>query len=465
MRFPSGNLLFPRSVLVIVVLAFVFQPLLVGDLFGYLVYGDWMVEHASLITVDTFSFTASGSRWINHEWLFQLGLGLIFDFSGWTGLMVLQFILVASILVLMAWIVDERGLVFEEWAMKFVVPVLAVVPGLTLRPQLFTYLAILLLVIRYDNRGVQRSDFFVMPALFVLWSNVHGGVIIGLAFLGYLLFRACIVNDDTTGLMRPLALFGFCGISTLVNPYGIELWWMIAGTVSDPVTPVFIEEWQPTWRSVYHFVVWCVLSLFWLGAELRTDVSDPRERWLRITCLLGVSLLSLWPRRNLTYYGLAVASFSPGFRFSSLLRWSLPDSVRTGLTMGGLIGGFLLLVVTFSSGFYTERGYPAELLNQIDTDKRSTRVFVYYPWAQWAFFEDPQIKVFLDGRWKTVYPDKIIHDYGKIMLGDTSILRNYGIDWVLLPGRYNLNRRLQDRNGWMLVDRKNDIVLWRNTEV
>jgi len=275
---PEFELSSTQWILLLGLFALAFQPVLVGDLFGYLVYGDWMLETGNITRVDRYSFTAFGQPWTNHEWLFQVGLGLVFNYAGWSGLLILQAALVCVVLYFMAVFAGGSGTDVDLWLLHLTVPVFAVLPGLTLRPQLYTYLAILgMMILLAPNRSLRWYDFVVVPLIFVVWSNVHAGVLVGFAFLGFLLTGRFVLRPDRSRVANGLLLFGVCLAGTLVNPYGVELWWLILDTVSNPLTAVFIEEWQPTWEYPYHLTVWCLLGV--LRLRYVQVVHPVREEW------------------------------------------------------------------------------------------------------------------------------------------------------------------------------------------
>ncbi|MFB6346820.1 MAG: hypothetical protein ABEK50_13835 [bacterium] len=455
----------PQWVLWLAVVAVVFQPVLVGDLYGYLVYGDWMLENQAITTVDVFSFTVEGTAWVNHEWFFQVVLTGVKQLFGWTGLLVLQLGLTAAIVLLIMVFCRSPDTNLIQWALNVSLPVLAVVPGLTLRPQLLTYLAILILgVVFYDIRRFQGSDYLILAGLFAVWSNVHGGVLVGMVFLCFLLFRQVVLEPGLMRGLKAITLTITAMAFTVLNPYGLELWTMVSETAGDPVTSVFIQEWRPTWLYPFHLSVWCLLGGQWILSLVQSHGKMKRRVWLVIICLTGAALLSLWPRRNLTYYGLAVAMFGVPVQVNWLESVEIPDLIRRGVLTGAGMGAILVIGMTIWNGFYTtERHYPERLINQLNVSDRRTNLYVHYPWAQWAIYSRPNLKVFLDGRWKTVYSDDVIKDYGKILLGDMNSLRRYDLDWVLIPGRYGLNAELNRTPGWTLLAKHRKTYLWKQT--
>ncbi len=51
-----------------------------------------------------------------------------------------------------------------------------------MRPQLFTYVLFATMVVVLDRAQTSRRMLFVIPPLFVLWANLHGGAVAGWCF-------------------------------------------------------------------------------------------------------------------------------------------------------------------------------------------------------------------------------------------------------------------------------------------
>ena len=46
----------------------------------------WLFRYGWPVLVDTFSYTRAGTAWINHSWLGEVILALVYRFGGWIGL-------------------------------------------------------------------------------------------------------------------------------------------------------------------------------------------------------------------------------------------------------------------------------------------------------------------------------------------------------------------------------------------
>src|SRR4029077_3920626 len=112
-------------------------------------------------------------------------------------------------------------------------------PGWSVRPQLFTYVcfaALILLLQRAfpdaadpNGRPRSRRALWLVPPLFAVWVNAHGGFVAGLAVLW--LYLGCRSMGALHGRGREAlgetagnAAVAFAALlATFANPYGIRL--------------------------------------------------------------------------------------------------------------------------------------------------------------------------------------------------------------------------------------------------
>src|SRR3990172_6111312 len=76
------------------------KPSVDPDTWWHLEAGAWMLEHGAILTHDAFSFTQAGAPWINHSWLSQLLLYLLWHGLGYAGLNLLVAVLVTAAFML-----------------------------------------------------------------------------------------------------------------------------------------------------------------------------------------------------------------------------------------------------------------------------------------------------------------------------------------------------------------------------
>ena len=200
------------------------------DLWWHIRTGEMILELGGLPDADPFSFTAAGAPWTNHEWGSDVLLAAAYRVGGGRALVLLRALLFAGAMALLARLVWDRfphplGLVAlllgaAETASGF----------LNLRPHTFTYLLTLGFLAAADahRRGGRRA-LWAWPALMVLWVNLHGGFVLGLAVAACAAVALLLRRGAGAGeRKRVLLAGGLTALAPLVNPYGAGLFAYLA---------------------------------------------------------------------------------------------------------------------------------------------------------------------------------------------------------------------------------------------
>jgi len=262
------------------------------------VVGEQMLQTGELVRSDPFSFTFGGQAWTPHQWLGEILMALLERLGGLDALLLTTVTILAA---LYAWIggrLVRAGLHWMPAALLLALTVAASSYHFHARPHLVT---IALLGWTYAQlcdfeakRISLRGLFWLMP-LFMLWVNLHGGVLAGIALVGLavagwsawkMLGQASPIQSGKT-LLALIGLVVGLGLAPLVNPYGLEMLqaWR---TIMTADLPKFIQEHAPPdFRSSDGLMlaslaaVYVILLLGTLG------------RWPRVTWLLPLVLLYL----------------------------------------------------------------------------------------------------------------------------------------------------------------------------
>jgi hypothetical protein len=281
------------------------------DLYWHLAAGRYIVEMRSVPTTDPFSSTMLGRPWVDIYWLAQAGWYLLYQAFGPAGLSLLVMAL-AMVSLLFVW-KQLSGPVFLHALILILVAVVSG-PVWTARPHLMTYLLTAVtayLVYRYKWRQIDR--LWVIPLVFVLWVNVHGGYISGFMLLGAVLAGEMV--NHVLGFSGPevlswkrwrklLIITLISGVVLLINPYTINALALPFKTVNIGVLQDFIQEWaSPNFHELYQQpLVWMLLVTLviigWSGRRL--DASDA-------TVLVVFAYISFLARRNVGLFALLCA--------------------------------------------------------------------------------------------------------------------------------------------------------------
>src|SRR5665213_85565 len=281
---PSRRLGLSFEVLAIGLLfvAVAFRALLIpaqSDTFWHLRAGAdiWRTGHAPLI--DSYSFTAAGLPYHDHEWLWQALLYACYRVGG----LPLCNSMAAAV------VVGTVALVYRMTVgcrvTRFILLVIVLAPAScawALRPQIVTLLALVVLVWL-----LERDRFWAIPFLFLAWANLHAGVLAGGLVLGAALAAAILRRlrhrgvEDRRRLRWLAAIAALSGLATCATPLGLGLFrygWGFAA--HDQIA--WISEWETTLPSGgLGAVFWIVAVAFVLVCfkRRRTLVDGPADTW------------------------------------------------------------------------------------------------------------------------------------------------------------------------------------------
>lgn len=223
--------------------------------------GQHILETGRLPAGDVFSWTRQGEPWVLYQWLFEVALAQGEALLGLRGLFAL-FTVAAIAIYLVA---PLYGAVPRRVAPAFVLMpgalALAVASvNLSLRPMIVTSACLLAQywMVQRLRRGESnlRATVLLLLPLYLLWGNMHTGVLLGLVSLGLLaagdlaerrriyVFEPADPAIEGRPLAWPayLALAGAAFAASLINPYGIGIYDYIIALSRQSYLNGLIEE-------------------------------------------------------------------------------------------------------------------------------------------------------------------------------------------------------------------------------
>jgi hypothetical protein len=221
-----------------------------ADLWGHVRYGQIMLRTGHLIHADIFSYTAAGHRWIDHEWLFEIIMALVYNAFGVAGLKLLKLLCAGVIMTLLAAGLAETAASIAAQFAALTGVAIVLVQQMQFRPQLFDYifLAALIAMLARESYG-RRAPLWLAVPMLALWANLHGGFFVGLAALGiYSVVRAA--QDLARGAepdraLRPAVITAAAALATLCNPWGRGEWTAVVRSLGNPYTMGRVSEFKP----------------------------------------------------------------------------------------------------------------------------------------------------------------------------------------------------------------------------
>jgi hypothetical protein len=215
------------------------RPLADADIGWHIRTGEQILATHALPRTDPFSSTMQGQPWFAWEWLYDILLGVLHQTCGLNGVVWLCALLVAAIFALLFSQLLRRGTGLFLAVVLMLLAEGASMIHLYARPHIVSWLFCLLWFVALERwKGWEHGSppgwirwFF--PASMLLWVNLHGGWLFGLALLGIYTFAAFVENWRTPDAFaairaahraRAMAVaFVVSAAATLVNPYGWRL--------------------------------------------------------------------------------------------------------------------------------------------------------------------------------------------------------------------------------------------------
>jgi hypothetical protein len=430
-----------------------------ADLWGHLTFGRDIVRAHAVHVSDPYSFT-SDRPWVNHEWLAEVIMWICYAAGGGAGLIILKLSLAwaAGALLLDAW--RRYQLTPIQRDLLLFATALGAWPSLvTARPQMFSLLLLAaLLTVLGRFRDGQIRVLLLLPMIFALWVNLHGGWVVGAGVLA--LFAACSLFDSRVGSSHRRLLIAACvaaGLATLCNPYGIHMLAFLFETVRPDRAD--IVEWQPVTKlPAIALVLWLVPTAVALAAVWRRRGVLPVSS-IAIVVMLGIA--SFRVARVVSFYAVAVGFLLAPYARSTAIVLTQPVR-RTIREWRGAAIVYLSIVscsvallgrrVTMDGSWLPE----PEAAAYVSTHRLHGNMFTWFNYGEYAIWHFwPAIRVSIDGRRETVFTEELraahrrIYDNAPEALDDISRLNP---DYVWLPVDLPVIKRLEAA-GWVLLFR------------
>jgi hypothetical protein len=452
------------------------------DLWWHLRFGQAVLAQRHLILRDPYSYSAPGNPWLNHEWLTEVLMAALYNAFGVVGLKLMKFACSATFVVLFVTAMQDTAPPLMQAAILLVCA-LPIAPHVEFRPQLFTFVMVsglLAILARYNYRG--RAPLWLALPMFALWSNLHGGWIIGLGILG--VFGAAVLAEDLAygrGMSRGASLLGLtaaAAVATLANPYGIGAWQAVLHTLGDPHTRTAIVEWLSFPDSIaYHYrahhygsIIWKFLAVAIFAAFALAVWRAPRGRDFPLVCVALMMIAAAFVAvRNLPIALLATAI--PLARHGAIaLNSDLKPLRERSATIYQLMIAVTACELLFLSGLFSPEldandPYPVGAVAFMKQHGLTGNILAEWPFGAYVIWHmAPSSRVFMDGRYDTVYPPQVIDDYLAFDRGEpagAATLSRYPHDFVLMEpvktGAFNL---LHSQGGWKELYRDSSCVLF-----
>lgn len=458
--FERSVLVFLMCLVVVIVAILLLRPIYDPDFYWHLKTGQWIWQNGTLPYLDPFGVTPLPETspriefMLTSDWLSQLILYAFYSIGGMSGIILFRWIIACFSLLLL-----------RNWANMSNSNVVAVIGiGTTLlleyyfieRPQFVSFICfgvVLVLLFRFlDHKAVGSLWRTLVPLslLMLVWSNMHGGYLIGQAILIYCVIAEGIKffhNSLSPLSSREYRILFIASISALlasfINPNCINL---------IKYLPVIFDPDHYSNRNILE-----QLSLIGYFKETNDSIIFIYIASMAVT--VGVLLVSE-QRKNITVVGILAGTAFMGSLHMRLIPFFLISamifmtkyieteySVKKGKFI--LIPMFIATIIfcfrdelrilkTEKSGWVPVHQFPTKAADFITINKISGNIYTTADWGGYIIWRmNPENKIFHDGR--MLYPQRAWESNNARIIADNQppywkgLFNMYNIQIVVLP--------------------------------
>lgn len=463
------------------------------DFWWHIRAGEVSWQSGAPLLTDLFTFTRLGQTWINHSWLAEIMYYLAYQGAGFFGVGLLVALLAVAAMMLVFAQLEGPDL------LKPAVIILAstvAAPVWSPRPQLFSlvlFAGVYLILDRYRRQGKDR--LWLMPILFILWSNLHAGYTLGFLLIGVVIageiLNSVLQKEPEKRLgwseIRKIFFWSLvCLAVVLINPNGLATWLVPFKTVRVEALRQLIDEWaSPDFHQLY------LQPFLWMLFAVFTAIGLSRRRidGVDLVGVIGFGYLALLAKRNFAPFALFSAPVVARYCWAVIQSWreERQETSRSGfwqkitsqsnarpldprlrrvinLLICALLcfAGIAKLAAATQSAFVEQAAadyFPVEAVNHLKTQNPG-RLFNSYGWGGYIEWNLHEFPVFIDGR-TDLFGDEIISEWLNTMQaqdGWQDTFYAWDIRYCLIESDNPLAGALKNEGAEVLYEDQNSVL-------
>jgi hypothetical protein len=473
--------------------------------------GQQILRDHEVPRVDSFSATMEGKQWFAWEWLYDAGIAVVADHAGWNGVVFLTVLVIA---VAFAYALGRALLAGATLPLALFLLALALgassIHFLT-RPHVFSWLFSVIWFSTLDDASrasnpQRRRSLYWLPAIMLLWVNLHGGFLFGLILCLIYLVAGTFeywaspnlpAREQAGKWLRHLSgVTGLAFLASLVNPYGVALYVHIYHYLGDHFLMDHIDEFQ---SPNFHGVAQKCFGLLLLITFVALAANREKMQTTHWMVILFAVYSGLYASRNLPVSSLlialviapllsseiAAAAKNGGFLapvrsiFRSLSGFSTRVTMMETRFRGhvwpviavvlglwiclhnGALGSHQMMNAQFS-----ESRFPTQAVRFLEEENIHEPIFAPDYWGGYLIYSlYPVSKAFVDDR-HDLYGSAFFREYLTtihVEPGWHALLDRLQARWVLVPRESPLANILKETPAWNVVYQDKTAVLYHQT--
>jgi hypothetical protein len=456
------------------------------DLWIHMLTGQTTLRTGHIPRFDTYSYSAAGAPWHNHEWLSQVALAFFYAHLGIFGLKLLKLICSSILIVALAIGISASGAVARVQRLTLILSAVAISTQMQFRPQLFTFMmiAVVMMALAIEvYRG--RAILWPLIPMFTLWANFHGGYIVGLGAMGIaaavMFVQGWLTDAGRISSAWRVALVTLgCAAATLINPFGVGLWTGVAHSVGDPLIRQVIADWVPlykmilsNWRDSPKTLIQYLGPMLMFGGFAAAVAMAPDFEDAPLLAVATIFIgAAFYAARNVAVGVIAVAiplarhaSLALNRRATKVDAQPVDDREPPAALMAICALALFLVGGTLSNNLKTWKPMPIGALAFMQQNKLHGNLLPQFEWGSWILWHmGDAFKVYIDPRGELVYTDMQEGDYARFfygMDGSDKLLDAYPHDYVLMGVHTKGADVVRKNPRWQLMYEDDTAVLFK----
>jgi len=413
--------------------------------------GNWSLTDPGSVT------TFGTAEWVPTQWLPQLAMAQMEDWFGLAGVAWLSGLLYLA-LALTLWTIARRYANPIAAAPVTAVAIIAASPGMSMRPQVLSYLLIAVTTAAWlQTRHDGKARWWLVPLTWV-WAMLHGmwplGIIIGLvAVVGLALDRAVTRRQ----WLRLAAIPVTSAIAAALTPMGPRLYSAVLEVSS---RSQYFAEWQPprftNGNSIALLVLFAVVVI-------RLARKPSVLSWTELLLLLLAGGFAVYSNRTVFVAAVMIVPFAAA-AIQEVLGKRLPVSRLERASVLGAAGVCLaVLAVLVPRTADQPPGPPtyADWLSALDQLPAGTAVLNDWGEGGYLMWRYPELNFVMNGYGDIFTDNEIARNYqmDATNAGWLESVKGTGATYALLRPGARLTYGLDRLEGWTITERSDTLVL------
>jgi hypothetical protein len=469
--------------------------------------GQWILANHRVPLHDLFSYTMPNTVWYAWEWLTDILFAWLYGHGGLRTIAFFSIMLLSLIYVMLFRLVRRKSTAIIAIVTTMIAAAVSSIHWLS-RPHLFTLFFLVLFYgalenVRAGKTRLGRVPYLaILPVATILWTNLHGGFIVGPVLIAAYgvgeLLKAALTTDieerpAALSRARRYLLSAFaCVAASLVNPYTYHLHQHVIEYLRDPYQAQHIAEFLSL--SFHHPMAIFFEGLLLAGAAAALWHAS-KGRYIELVLILVWSHGALLAARNIPLFAIVAAlpvagaledwvALIPAWNLAAWVRRAAEKFARLGRetsetdsiarwhvasVLGIVVLAALLYAPNPPKSFRAEfdpKSFPAGAVDMLQRGP-SARIFAQDQWGDYLIYRlYPNTRVFIDGRsdfYGAVFGKQYL-DVLSVSYGWEKTLGRFGVDTILLPTTAPLAGALKESARWRVVYDDGVALVFRSTQ-